>query len=86
MLGEPGAFFGTTSIWEETNFLDAGNDFDHSRVLHHMMDLGEDAILSRESIEKAKRKSIKRKINHRVQDDYDYAEFSIPHVRRAATR
>lgn len=37
MLGETGATFSTSAIWEETHMMDAGNDFDAARILHHMM-------------------------------------------------
>ncbi|XP_047740620.1 CD109 antigen [Hyalella azteca] len=84
MLGEIGSFFGVSSLWEETNFLDAGHDLDESRVLHRMMGLGEDAILSEKS--SRARLSQPRPKNHRVQDDFPYADAPKPHIRRAATR
>ncbi|KAK8743475.1 hypothetical protein OTU49_001098 [Cherax quadricarinatus] len=39
MLGEAGAFFAVSAIWEETHHMDAGHELDAARVLHHMLDL-----------------------------------------------
>nr|XP_045602144.1 CD109 antigen-like [Procambarus clarkii] len=39
MLGEPGAFFAVSAVWEETYRMDAGHDLDAARVLYHMLDL-----------------------------------------------
>lgn len=85
MLGEIGSFFGVSSLWEETNFLDAGHDLDEARVLHRMMGLGEDARISEESIMQAFT-PVRKPIYHRIKEDFPYADFPSPHVRRAATR
>ncbi|KAK4320554.1 hypothetical protein Pmani_008591 [Petrolisthes manimaculis] len=37
--GEPGSFFGTSAVWEETFLMDAGHDLDAPRILHQMMDM-----------------------------------------------
>ncbi|XP_069981512.1 CD109 antigen [Penaeus vannamei] len=63
MLGETGAFFGISAVWEETHRMDSGHELDKFRVLHYMMEL--------------------------EKNDTSYAEirnYSIPHIRRAATR
>lgn len=39
MLGEAGAIFAVSSMWEETHRMDAGHELDAARVLHEMMDL-----------------------------------------------
>ncbi|XP_069194402.1 CD109 antigen isoform X2 [Procambarus clarkii] len=39
MLGEPGAFFAVSAVWEETHRMDAGHELDAARVLYHMLDL-----------------------------------------------
>ncbi|KAF2360648.1 Alpha-macroglobulin receptor-binding [Trinorchestia longiramus] len=84
MLGEKGSFFGVSALWEETNFMNAGHDLDKARVLNHMMGLGEDIRISKESTEVYL--SVKKPSNHRIRDDYDYADIAKPHIRRAATR
>ena len=86
MLGEPGAFFGVSAVWEETNFMDAGHDLDEARVLNHMMGFGPDAELSKAAIRRSLVSVKKKDPYHRIEEDFDYAEFSTPHVRRAATR
>lgn len=39
MLGEKGAFFAASAIWEETFLMDAGHNLDEARVLHQMLGL-----------------------------------------------
>lgn len=39
MQGEGGAFFAVSSMWEETNLMDAGHELDHTRILTEMMSL-----------------------------------------------
>ncbi|KAK8743670.1 hypothetical protein OTU49_001200, partial [Cherax quadricarinatus] len=39
MIGEIGAFFAVSSVWEETHHMDAGHELDAARVLYHMLNL-----------------------------------------------
>lgn len=39
MLGEGGAFFAISSMWEETHLMDAGHELDPARILTEMMKL-----------------------------------------------
>ncbi|XP_050702984.1 LOW QUALITY PROTEIN: CD109 antigen-like [Eriocheir sinensis] len=39
MLGEGGAFFAVSSMWEETHLMDAGHELDPARILTEMMRL-----------------------------------------------
>ncbi|XP_045132663.1 CD109 antigen-like [Portunus trituberculatus] len=39
MLGEGGAFFAVSSMWEETHLMDAGHELDRPRILTEMMRL-----------------------------------------------
>ncbi|KAG7158739.1 C-type lectin-like 8, partial [Homarus americanus] len=50
MLGETGAFFAVSSVWEETHHMDTGHELDASRVLHHMLQLEtNDTVYARRS-------------------------------------
>lgn len=63
MLGETGAFFGISAVWEETHRMDSGHELNKFRVLHYMMDLERNDT-----------------------SFLDIRNYSIPHIRRAATR
>ena len=51
MLGESGAFFGISSMWEETHLMDAGHELDPARILTEMMRLDQlqDVVAMRRS-------------------------------------
>lgn len=44
MLGEAGAFFGTSAIWEETHLMDSDHDFNEARILNHMLGFHDSGI------------------------------------------
>ena len=70
-MGETGAFFAASTIWEETYLMDAGNAINKARVLHHMMGFEQDSRLFR---------------NFTREEYTDIQYGAIPNIRRAGTR
>ena len=75
-MGEVAAFYAASAIWEETHFMDAGNNIDQTRVLHHMLGLDDGDNIEFQRLNK----------NLTREEIINLSAGATPHLRRAGTR